>query len=497
MSYIAGFDFGTGSLKATVMSEGGDIVAEYAAEYQNILFNENWAEQIPEVWWETFLDALQCLEAKFGIGRAEIGAISVTGQMRSLILLGKDGKPIRNAILWTDCRCEKQAAELAAKHEELIFRIAHAKLDPGCTLPKILWLIEQEKQSWEDTGKFVFPPDWIFFRLTGTLLMDRSMAAGTCLFDVRTNEWSREVLDTFGLEADKLASLADAYTLGGKIGPDVARETGLAQGTPIIVGGGDVAVETFATGIRTDEIVKIRLGSGGDISGMFDMDAFWEMTNWTAFTSLRPSEGIIGGVAIKSCAQTVKWIRNMFFSELPPSSETFAIMDREASDVPAGSHGVLFHPYLLGEYTPYYNSDIRAMFHGLSMDHERKHILRAAYEGLSFAIRDAMEAEHVLKRCDTVVAIGGGAKSELWMSLLADILDRNIKLPKYCDASYGAALIAGEGVGAWDANAVIDRHASDFRILRPNPDHVGVYNEIYPMFKQLASEEISRRAEKR
>jgi xylulokinase len=491
MEYVVGFDFGTGSLKTTLLTLDGNIAAEQVNEYENHIFNGNWAEQDPDIWYETIPTALANIASEFGIDPKKIIAVSITGQMRSIILLGKDGKALRPSILWSDCRCEEQVRKIAETHNDVIRRITHSQMNSTCTLPKILWLMENEEESWSDAVSFLFPSDYVNYKLTGNLAMDRNMASGTCIYDVNIGEWSEEIMSLYYLDKNKFPPIVDIFSYCGKITAAAAATTGLAQGAVVITGAGDSAVETFATGIRSSVQVKVRLGSSADISSAYTLKELQAKKNFSAWTYMFPGT-FVGGVPIKSCGQSVKWVRKMFFRELPKSAQAYEWMEEEASDVPAGADGVLYHPYLLGEMSPYNNTDIRAMFHGLSLEHERKHIVRALFEGLSFAVRDSMQSENILDSCDTVIAIGGGAKSKLWMPIFSDILCKKIRIPKYSDASYGAALIAGDGAGVWKAIDLIDEKSINYRIIEPKEENVFFYNKLFVKYKQLALEEIEK-----
>lgn len=489
MKYVAGLDFGTSSLKTTILQADGMPVIEYNVEYLNRITADGGVEQNPQVWYMALIRALSDIESKSAVVTKDIVALCVTGQMQGLTLLNVDGRPVRDSILWNDSRCQNWVNRIAGEHGSMIMRVTHTRLDTGRTLPKIMWLREKEPKSWEETWKFIFPTNYINFKLTGNLAMDKNCASGSCLFDIQKKDWSDEILDAYNLDRSKFVQLIDTLELAGTITALSAKETGLKEGTPVIMGAGDTAMELFSVGVCSSDTVKIRLGSAGDITSVFTYDELKGKEKYYALTHV-DKDKLIGGTYIKTCAQAVKWMRGMFFCELPATAESYKKIDQEGISVDVGSNGIIYHPYLMGECSPYYMSSLRAMFHGLSIDHKRGHIVRAVYEGISFALRNALNDEGTFDACDKIIAVGGGTKSKLWISILVDVLGRNVCVQKYGDSSYGAALIAGEGTGIWEATDLLNKYAKENIVYEPNMDNHDKYNQIYKQYKLLALQAV-------
>lgn len=481
--YVVGFDAGTSSMKAVLMDDLANAVQEYSEEYGSSITPEGGVEQDPGLWTGACKSALEAFRRR-GADLHHIAAVCPTGMHRSLVLLDGGGKPVRDAIIWSDIRCAKQVDQAAAEQGEAIRSVTHTRLITAATLPRILWLRETDPGSWQRTGTFLYPSNYIAYSLTGVAAMDRNNASASSLYDLSSHAWSETLTRLFAVEQEKLPPLLDCLDIQGYVTGPAARETGLREGTPVVAGCGDVAAELYSAGVRNSDVCKIRLGSAGDISSVIHKDELPARRRAAVFDYF-PKDRYIDSNYILTCAQSVKWARSVLFSELGQRG-AYQAMDREAAAPPPGADGILFHPYLLGENSPYFDPNLRAMFHGLALSHTRGHLLRAVYEGVCYSFRNVMDKSGLLERCRSIVAVGGGTRSELWLSILVNVLGRECVIPPHCDAAYGAALMAGEGIGLWKSADVLKRNRSQRRIIRPEPKEAQFYAERFPAFREIA-----------
>lgn len=490
MNYVAGIDVGTGSLKTTIMGESGEVVSENSVEYTFRSTPDGGAEQNPQDWINALRQSLAKIRDEKGIDLHQIAYICPTGMQRSLVLLDANGDVLRDAIIWSDVRCAPYVQSLDAGLEERIQAIAKIRTITATTLPRLLWLREREPEIISKTKKFLFPSNYIAYYLTDKMLMDRNNASASSLYDMFEHKWSEELMKLSGRDMSICPELADATELHGYVTEKAAEETGLKKGTPVFAGMADTASELYSIGFRNSENYMIRLGSAGSMVRVVSRDELLAHKNDDCGDYNIYPDKFFDGTYILTCASAIKWTRDVFFSELEKTSDSFSIMDKEASDIQVGSDGVMFHPFLLGENAPYHNSYIRAMFHGLTMSHDRRNILRAAYEGISYCFKNVLEKNGAVKTCKTIFIVGGGTKSQLWLSILVDVLGKQGVVPEYCDAAYGAALLAGAAGGVWNTQDVLESKMKQNKIIDPNFENTALYNSFFPRFRKIAENAI-------
>ncbi len=486
MVYVLGIDIGTSGCKCTLLNEKGKPVVTRSKELQPRISVDGTVEQDPNEWYQAAIDCLKEFRELDGIDLHRIEAVSATGQMQGITLIGKNGEPVRPSILWNDMRSESHASALNESFEEAFRRNITFACAPSLTVSKIAWLKDQEPDSWRRTEKFILASNFITYKLTGRITTDTNNIIYTGLNDTRNNGWSDELLDCCEVEREKVPELIGCFDQVGAVTARAAEETGLKEGVTVIAGGGDGAAEGYSVGLAGSERLKIRLGTAADIGmviGLEEVDR--SQTVWPGQRDVLPDHLLISTYT-KACAGSLKWVRDVFYSELPAESSTYSFMDREAEDVEIGASGLLYHPYLSGENAPYFDNSLRAKFTGMNMGHRRKHFVRAAYEGVSFSVRDVVESVSEFKNAKEYVFVGGGTKSGLWTSVLADVLGVNATIPKYCDASYGVALMAGHAVKLFDSGEVIREAMQEASQIGYREQNHLKYNEMYKKYKELA-----------
>ena len=487
---VLGIDIGTGSCKCCLVTQTGEILAEASTEYAFDADAYGTARQNPDEWYHALIKTLKQLVAS-GADLKAVLAATVTGQMRGVTLIGNDNKPAASSILWNDTTCEEEAELLNNQYDKMLSEKTLNPLNSMCSLPKILRLKNKQPEIWGKTKKWLYPKDYINFRLTGVIATDHSDASGSSIYDFSRSGWSPEIIKTFDLEADKFPQIMDSFINIGNITDTAAKETGLPVETPVIIGGSDATVELFAAGVTGESQCKIRLGSSCGISTVvkrYDSERYSHHYCWSPVTG----EGIVLDINTRFCAQSVKWLRDVFYSELPKTGETYQLIDREAAAISPGAEGLIFHPYLKGEDAPYWNTALRGRFSGINLEHKRAHFARAVFEGIAFSIRDVLETYPEVYQGKSFHMIGGGIKSPTWLQCVVDIIGKPAVIPKSGEAAYGAGLIAWAGLKDIAPEAVYSISNGVEKTVMPDKKNSEVYDRQFRRYREIALNEISQ-----
>ena len=485
MRHLLGVDIGTSGCKCVVLDEHGATVAIQSVECNPDMHADGTVEQHPDDWYSAMVECLQRVVRDDGVDLHTVAALSITGQMQGITLIGVDGSPVRNSILWNDTRCAGEVDELNEKHSRLFTEKVNFATTTGLSVSKIEWLRKNEPDSWAKTDKFVFASNYICFRLTDRIVVDENNVTHSGLNDTKNNSWSPELISACNVEESKIPELVGCFDVVGTVTDRASDQTGLSAGIPVIAGGGDAAVENYSISTVGKSRMKIRLGTAASLNGVVPLESVKDRAVWPGIRDIRRGYLLTGGYTM-ACAASIKWVRDVFYSEQPSNSSTYSVMDEEAITVPLGSDGLLYHPYLVGESLPYFSSSLRAKFNGMNIGHRRPHFMRAVYEGVSFSIRDGMLSVKEFDDVEEVVVVGGGTKSDIWISILRDILGRDVILMENCDAGYGAALMAGEGAGILDAETIILRDMENSRRLEFDRANHEAYAAIFDRYRDLA-----------
>ena len=485
MQYTLGLDIGTSAVKALLMDQNGEIVAENSEGYPLTTPQSGWAEQNPEDWWQASQKVIKDLIVENEIDSSKIEALSFSGQMHSSVFLDENMEVIRPAILWSDTRTSAECEEIYERVggiKELANLVSNPALE-GFTAPKILWLRNNEPENFEKLEKVLLPKDYIRYKLSGELGMDLSDAAGTLLCDVKAEDWSAEVMEKLDLKPSIMPPVLKSVDIVGPVTAEAAEKTGLATSTKIVAGGADNACGSVGSGIIKSGRVMASLGSSGVVVAQTDQAEADPEGRIHLFNHAVPGSYYMMGVVL-SAGMSFKWLKEeMFNDELD-----FETLNKEAAAVPAGSEGLTFLPYLYGERTPHADADARGVFFGISGKHKRGHFIRSVMEGVSFALRDSLElikARGV--EVNEIRLIGGGAKSELWQQITADIFGETISLLNIEQGpAFGAAIIAGVGAGVFsDFESIVEELVDVVKTVDPIAENVEKYNKNYEIYQNL------------
>jgi xylulokinase len=486
---LLGVDLGTGGCKLTLVDAGGSIIGSSFTEYKTYYPHHGWSEQNPEDWYQTFLVTIARLMRETGLKGSNIIALAVDASTHNAVLMGKQGRVLRPCIMWTDQRSVHQVQDLEKRLGGEILRITYNKVNPTWTLPQLLWLRENEPAAMDHVERIFFTKDYLRYRLTGTWETDHIDAQGSMLFDGGTRRWSAELIGEIKLPLSVFPPIVSPTALCGKITADAARASGLLEGTPVVVGTSDTAAEDYGAGAIYPGQGIVKMATAGNVCIMSDESH----PSPKGFNYPHVVDGmwyIMG--ATNSCASANRWVRDTLGQwEVEAAAlrgkSPFQLMDEEATKAPVGANGLFFHPYLLGERSPYFDPYLRASFVGATMSHQKAHFYRAVLEGIAYSLLDSLQvlSELGLSFKDLRI-IGGGAKSPLWRRIVADVMGMPVMVPKAGDASFGAALIAGVGIGLFpDARTAAERCVKFEESITPDRDNHEKYRRYFAIYQKI------------
>lgn len=488
---LLGVDIGSSNMKLILLNDQGTVLGSASTELVTHYPYTNWSEQNPEDWYEALR---YCAAEIFDVQKQDrnaLAAVCITAAAHTPVLLDKDDTVLRPAILWTDRRSTAECDELNEKYGDIIFKTAYHRPSPTWTMPQLLWLKRNEPEVFAKTAKLMVAKDYLRWRLTGIWDTDIVDAQGTMLYDYEKNEWSKELCAMIGWPMDRLPPVKDSLAVSGPITARAAKDLNLPEGVPVVLGGSDTANEDYGAGCIEHGQGLFKIATAGNANVMTSTPRPHPLV--FNYKQIMPNLWYIAGGTL-SGAQVHKWLRDQFFPELVENENekhnAFAKIDKLAADIAPGSDGLLFHPYLMGEKTPYMDPFLRGDYLGITIRHTRAHFVRALYEGISFSLLDCKNVYKPLGLDWTEIRlIGGGAKSPLWRQILCDVVGQEILVPENTEAAFGTALVAGVGAGIFaDAAAAIRKSV---RIgLRHTPDMKNheQYQKMFELY--LASQKL-------
>jgi xylulokinase len=490
MGHVLGIDVSTTATKAVLVDQTGGVRGIGTAEYGFSVPRPRWSEQEPRLWWDGTVTAVRSVLASTAVAAEDIAAVGLTGQMHGAVLLDDAGEVLRPAILWSDQRTSAECDLIrdAVGRERLIAITGNDALT-GFTAPKLVWVRDHEPDAWRRIAHVLLPKDYVRYRLTGEFAVDKADGAGTLLLDLAARDWSVEIASALGVDPAWLPRTFEGPDVTGVLTAAGAQATGLREATPVVAGGGDQAANAVGVGAVAPGAVALSLGTSGVVFAPTDRPLFEPDGRVHAFCHAVPDRWHMMSVML-SAAGSLRWFRDA----LAPGID-FADLVRPAAEVPAGSDGLWFLPYLSGERSPHPDPLARGAFLGLTVAHDRRHLTRAVLEGVAFGLRDGfdqMTAAGIVAP-DQIRVSGGGTASPLWRQILADVLDAEIATVNTSEgAAYGAALLASVGAG-WHptVEAACAAFVSATPVAAPGPDAASyaeghaVYRDLYPALAPL------------
>ena len=483
--HYLGIDVGTTAVKALVVDEQGTVVGEAESPLEVSVPRPGWAEQHPSDWWQGTVNAVRTACNQAGV--REVSSIGLSGEMHSSVLLDGSDSVLRPAILWNDVRTTAQCRFITETvGTDGLRRLVGNPALEGFTAPKLLWVRDEEPDTFEQTRTVLLPKDYVRLLMTGEKATEPSDAAGTLLFDVQQGCWSDEMIAALQLDPSILPLVSGSASVTGELTASAAESLGLAQGTPVVGGGADNAAAAVGSGVVGQGALQTSIGTSGAVVAPIEQPSVDPGMRIHSFNHAVDSTWYLMGVVL-SAGASFDWFRRALTAPggTPP---TYDVLTAEADSVPPGSDGLTFLPYLTGERTPHADSNARGAFVGMHTGHHRGHLVRAVMEGVVYALRDSLELMRDLGVDATeAVAVGGGARSTFWRQMQADVLDVPVvTVGPSGGAPYGAAVLAAVGYGAFPSVREACRTwIRPLDRIEPNPETATPYADAYHRYQSL------------
>lgn len=493
---VVGVDVGSGGCKVTVLDRRGDVSATSYVAYGSFHELPAWVEQDPDQWvkaaYQAVAEALSLLSLQ---ERALVRGVTFSGPHHVAVLLNSQDRPVRRAIMWNDQRSGEQVQYLRANHESLIADINHNSINATWTLAHLAWLRDNEPQVLRKAKRIVYMKDFVRMAFSGGgNVTDYIEGGGTLYWNLSSREWSRELLDLVGFGAVGQPEICTPTTIVGSVSRHASEHTGLPTTAVVFAGTADTAAEIYAAGGTKPGDAVVKLATAGNLQVVTDRIP----SSTRPITYEHPIDGYYYvNTATNSAAASLRWFRESVVENIAQEEHglaPYATTESGVSRVPAGSRGLLFHPYLNGERSPLWDPRQRGSFFGIMPVHDRDHFTRAVMEGVAMSIRHAAQDQEDFPR--QVRLVGGGAASATWSQVMADVLGVRVDVPAITDSSAGTALLAATALG-WHEDAA-SAVASTQRILRVHdPDYATAahYKDLFELYVQyeLATREVAHR----
>ena len=466
--YFLGIDLGTTGCKSALFKDDGEIAAEAYVEYPLIYKDGGFIEQDADLWWILVKKVISDTMKKAAVPPAEINAMSVSSQGIAFVPVGADGNVICNAFSWLDMRAIEEIGLIETRFgERHIFEKTGKRINPAYSLPKMMWLKTHHPEIYARTWKFMMGLDFITYRLTGQVITDHSMAGGTMAYNIVERRWDKEILDICGIDIEKLPKIMTLGSLIGTVSTDAAEETGLSETTHVILGAQDQKCAAIGAGIA-DGICTVSLGTSTAMETISRIPPLDPEMRIPCF-ALDDGRWVLEAVLATSGA-SLKWMRDNLFPD-----RSYGQLDDMVEKASPGSDGVYFYPHLEGAASPYWSAGTKGFIYGLGLNTSAGDMIRSLYEGVAFQIRLNLDVlERLGPEVNEIRLFGGGAKSEVWCRIIADVTGKFITtLQSHEMAVFGAAVIAGKYSGEMQ-NA---RQISN--TYRPDAEACSRYDEVF------------------
>jgi xylulokinase len=494
MSVFLGIDIGTSGTKTLAIDERGKILADASAEYPCYAPKPLWSEQDPDDWWRAVVTTVRAVVEKGKLKKADVKGIGLSGQMHGSVFLDKQNRVIRRALLWNDQRTEAECREIeerAGGRKKLIKMVANPALT-GFTAPKILWLRNHEPKNFAKLAKVLLPKDDVRRRLTGEYATEVSDASGMLLLDVAKRTWSKPLLSKLELDESLFGRCYESEEVTGTLTREAAEELGLSTECRVVGGAGDCAAGAVGNGIVESGSLSTSIGTSGVMFVHSDEVKIDPEGRVHTFCHAVRGKWHMMGVTL-SAGGSLQWFRDKLCQDVVAEAKRknvkpYDLLNAEAEKVAAGSDGLFFLPYLSGERTPHADPDARGCFVGLTLAHDRGHLVRSVMEGVTYSLRESLA---IFRGLDVPVmqirASGGGSRSPLWRQIQADVFGRKVvTLNSEEGPGYGVALLAAVGCGAF--KTIQEACRKTIRVEKetsPQKGAVKTYDRGFPVYQRL------------
>jgi gluconokinase len=462
--FYIGIDIGTTATKAIVFTKEGKIVRQFAKEYEMYHPQDDWSVQKPAEILEAVLECINNISENI---QAEF--ISFSSAMQSLIAIDKTGKPLTDAILWADNRASELAIQLKESEQgKAFYQKTGIPIHTFCPMTKILWLRENEPEVFAKTYKFISIKEYVWHYLTGEYVIDSSMASGTGMMNLEDLTWNKDILSFLKISPEKLSKI---------VSPEHQAKS-IEKQLILVLGGGDGALANLGTGAMQADRMSLTIGTSGAVR-LPTAKPFFDPKMRTQCYHLVDEQYLVLG-AVNNGAVILQWLKEAILQ----TEESFESLFEQAIMVEAGSNGLIFVPYLLGERAPIWDASAQGTLLGITINHCQAHLIRATLEGILFgllSITEILLPEKSAQKALTIMASGGFAKSDVWLQIAADIFQMKVVVSQTIEGScWGAVMI-----GLKTLNIKVNQHDIEAKVFLPNPDHQAVYEESFRKFKKV------------
>jgi gluconokinase len=488
---MVGVDIGTTSTKAVAYTLAGQVVAHDAVDYPLLRPSAAAAEQDPEVILQAVVQTLTSVVQRSGAQAGDVACVSFSAAMHSLILIGADDTPLTRSITWADNRAAAWAERI--KREEggdAIYRRTGTPIHPMSPLAKLVWLRHEEPALFGRAARFVGIKEYVFFRLFGQWLVDHSIASATGLFNLAALDWDEGALTLAGVRREQLSSLVPTTHHVQGLAAPIAKAIGLSADTPFVVGANDGVLSNLGVNAMAPGDVAVTIGTSGAMRAVVDRP-LTDPSGRTFCYALTHRHWVVGG-PVNNGGVILRWVRDEFASAEVETAkrlglDPYEVLTRIAERVPAGSEGLLFHPFLAGERAPLWNANLRGSFFGLAMHHRKEHMIRAVLEGVICNLYSILPAvESLVGTSRSIKATGGFARSGLWRQMMADVFDRDVVVPESFESScLGAAVLGLYALGLADSLAVVEGMVGATHRHQPIAKNAAIYKRLLPIYLAL------------
>ncbi len=487
--YIIAHDLGTSGNKASLFNVDGTLAGSTVYAYDVRYFNGTWAEQDADDWWKAVCVTSKQLIEETGVDPAEIGAVSFSGQMMGCLCVDKEGRPLRKSIIWADQRAQKQAARISEKiSQQDFYHIVGHRNTASYGVQKLMWVKDEEPEIYEQTYKVLNAKDYIVYKLTGNFYTEYSDANSMGCFDLAKLGWSDELVSYAGIDGDKLPEVKPSTFVAGGVTEEAAALTGLKPGTPVVMGAGDGVTANVGAGSIEPGKTYSCMGTSAWITTTTEKPVFDPQMRSVTWAHAIPGLYAPNGT-MQTAGGAYSWLKNTICQKesllaAEQGRSPYDLINEEIETSPAGSNGVIFLPYLLGERAPRWNPDAKGTFLGLKAETTRADMLRSVLEGVSMNLAIVLDILRTQVPIDEIMVVGGGAKGRVWRQIMADVYDTRITVPTVLEeaGSMGACVIAGVGAGIYKDFGAIDRFLKIEDVQEPDPAAVAVYKERRVVF---------------
>ncbi|MRN07255.1 gluconate kinase [Lactobacillus sp. 0.1XD8-4] len=489
MNYVIGVDVGTSSTKAVLYDQNANILSQANYGYELYRNAAGMAEQEPEEVINAAEQAIHDVAAKADLNQGKILAVGVSSANQSLLLLDKDKKPLSRLITWADSRAQRAADNLKMMTEgQQLYMKTGTPVHPMSTLTKLLWLKEDEPALFNQTAYFADIKAYLFHRLFNDFNVDISIASCTGLMNIKTGEWDDQALKLAGITKDQLPTIVDGTTQATGLTMTAQAKLGIPADTPFVYGAYDGALSNIGVGATKQNTVAITIGTSAAVRVVTDHPVIDPERRLFCY-AINKGLWVVGG-PLNNGGDVYQWAVEHLVDSSAVKNENvdpYTLANHVIEGVPAGSHGLLFHPFLGGERAPLWNAKARGSFFGLSQIHTRADMLRAVMEGISMNIATVFQAVRALVgEPASVTATGGFARSAVWRQILADILNCPVNIPDSFESGcLGAAIMAMQSLGMVDSLDTSQKLIGNVSSYQPNPSAVKVYQRYTPLFIQV------------